>query len=126
MPIIHPKKDSAEVESPEKDVKVVSEEEYRASMEKEIREKILAELKANPKKKKEKLKTDTGSNRHQFSLRFQPSMFEWLTQAAENESRSITNLITTYLELVQHIPTWELRQILDAQSGSKRRSKRNR
>jgi len=114
------------VEPKNEEVKVVSEEEYRASMREELRLEVLAEIQAKERKaKKAKKQTDTGSNRHQFSLRFQPDMFQWLTQAAENESRSITNLITTYLELVQHIPTWELRQLLDNESR-KRRSKRNR
>lgn len=113
------------MEPKNEEVKVVSEEEYRASMREELRLEVLAEIQAKERKAKAKKQTDTGSNRHQFSLRFQPDMFQWLTQAAENESRSITNLITTYLELVQHIPTWELRQLLDNESR-KRRSKRNR
>ena len=126
MPVTHPKKEATDVEPKNEEVKVVSEEEYRASMREELRLEVLAEIQAKERKaKKAKKQTDTGSNRHQFSLRFQPDMFQWLTQAAENESRSITNLITTYLELVQHIPTWELRQLLDNESR-KRRSKRNR
>lgn len=126
MPVTHPKKEAIDVDPKKEEVKVVSEEEYRSSMREELRLEVLAELQAKERKaKKAKKQTDTGSNRHQFSLRFQPDMFQWLTQAAENESRSITNLITTYLELVQHIPTWELRQLLDNESR-KRRSKRNR
>ena len=133
MPITPPKEKSNAQEEKSDDVKVVTEEEYRERMKAEIRREVEQELRASPKgadtgggkRKKAEKKTDAGRNRHQFSLRFQPEMFAWLTQAAENESRSITNLITTYLELVQHIPTWELRQLLDNESR-KRRSKRNR
>lgn len=128
MPITPPKDEPIAQEKKPEDVKVISEEEYRARMRDEIRKEVEDEMKAErvtSKRKKGEKQTDAGRNRHQFSLRFQPDMFAWLTQAAENESRSITNLITTYLELVQHIPTWELRTVLDNESR-KRRSKRNR
>lgn len=128
MPITPPKQKSTAPEQKPEDVKVVTEEEYRERMRDEIRKEVEEEVRAEKgsrKRKKPEKQTDAGRNRHQFSLRFQPEMFAWLTQAAENESRSITNLITTYLELVQHIPTWELRSLLDNESR-KRRSKRNR
>tara|TARA_B100000900_G_scaffold382524_1_gene369759 strand:+ start:4356 stop:4739 length:384 start_codon:yes stop_codon:yes gene_type:complete len=113
--------------------KVVSEEEYRKKMEAEIRAELQTEMasktaknpiaseKGKPNGKKT---TSSGKGRHQFSLRLQPEMFSRLSQSADAESRSITNLIITYLELVQHIPTWELRQILDNSNGSRSRRKR--
>ena len=116
--------------------KVVTEEEYRKKMESQIRENILAEIKAESEKtpvdgnksakpqKKQKKTTESGTGRHQFSLRLQPEMFTKLSQSADAESRSITNLIITYLDLVQHIPTWELRQILDNANGTRSRRKR--
>ncbi len=110
--------------------KIVSEEEYRKKMEAEIRAEMAAETaatveKAAPKKEKKVKKiTSSGTGRHQFSLRLQPEMFQRLSQSAEAESRSITNLIITYLDLVQHIPTWELRQIIEEANGTRSRRKR--
>lgn len=127
MPISNKPKDESEP-------KVVSEEEYRKKMEGEIRAQLEAEManetveepstvkKDKPKDKKKT--TSSGKGRHQFSLRLQPEMFARLSQSADAESRSITNLIITYLELVQHIPTWELRQILDNSNGTRSRRKR--
>tara|TARA_Y100000004_G_C8943068_1_gene424981 strand:+ start:348 stop:731 length:384 start_codon:yes stop_codon:yes gene_type:complete len=117
----------------EPEPKVVSEEEYRKKMEAEIRAELEAEMTSKTAKEPvpvEKSKsngkktTSSGKGRHQFSLRLQPEMFSRLSQSADAESRSITNLIITYLELVQHIPTWELRQILDNSNGSRSRRKR--
>jgi predicted HicB family RNase H-like nuclease len=114
-------------DEPEAEPVVVTEEAYRAQMGDEIRREIQAEmaknLDARPKKKKRKTKESPGGNRHQFSLRLSPDVFQRLQEAAGFESRSITNLVITYLELVYTIPTWELRQILDDYNGRRSRRK---
>lgn len=127
MPIIQksPEDSKPDDEGKEPEPKIVTEEEYRAQMEAEIREDVLAQLGSKSKKKKKKIVSE-GGTRHQFSLRLAPDVFKRLQEAAEFESRSITNLVITYLELVYTIPTWELRQILDDYNGGRSKARRKR
>jgi predicted HicB family RNase H-like nuclease len=122
MPItVTPPKDE-----PEAEPVIVTEEEYRAKMEAEIRQEVLADIELSGRRsrgRKKKKTTSVGGNRHQFSLRLSPDVFQRLQEAASFESRSITNLVITYLELVYTIPTWELRQILDDYNGRRSRRK---
>ena len=130
MPITPPKQKSNAQDEKSDDVKVVTEEEYRERMRDEIRREVEQEMRAMPKG------ADNGGGRQEsreanrcwekpssLSLRFNLKCYMANTSSrerVEEHHQPHYNLS----ELVQHIPTWELRQLLDNESR-KRRSKRN-
>ena len=62
----------------------------------------------------------------QFSLRIPEELYEALARQAEEENRSITNLIITLLEVTAHLGSQKLKEKLNGKDAKRRSRTRTR